>query len=122
VAGALRKRREYSRVQSAPEVRLRFRHFLLLASKRPPSNEPDPTGARFGIVASRKVGNAVVRNRCKRLLRELFRRHTLPNDVDVVVVVTEPLTEQPLSGFEDGWRRALRTLAGKLEARGGKRS
>ncbi len=28
---------------------------------------------RFGLTASRKVGNAVVRNRCKRRLRELVR-------------------------------------------------
>jgi ribonuclease P protein component len=117
MVAALRKRSEYSRVQSAPEVRLRFGHFLLLASKRSAGDGDEPSGARFGIVASKKVGNAVVRNRCKRLLRELFRRHTLASDVDVVVVVTQAMTGQPLATFEDGWRRALRTLASKLDQR-----
>lgn len=93
---------------------MRFGHFLLLASKRPA--EHGATGARFGIVASRKVGNAVVRNRCKRLLRELFRRHSLASDVDVVVVVTQAMNGQPLATFEDGWRRALGTLRTRLEA------
>jgi ribonuclease P protein component len=29
--------------------------------------------ARFGVIASRKVGSAVIRNRCKRMLREAAR-------------------------------------------------
>jgi ribonuclease P protein component len=30
---------------------------------------------RLGLIASRKFGNAVARNRAKRRLREIFRRH-----------------------------------------------
>ena len=31
--------------------------------------------SRLGVVTSRKIGNAVVRSRARRLLREVFRRH-----------------------------------------------
>ncbi len=41
---------------------------------------------RFGVAATRKLGGAVVRNRAKRLSRELFRRHKPDADLDVVVV------------------------------------
>lgn len=44
--------------------------------------------ARLGLTVSSKVGNAVVRNRIRRHLREFYRRHKdeFPRGVDVVVI------------------------------------
>jgi ribonuclease P protein component len=46
-------------------------HLLLLWQ---PSPEPAPTRTRVGITVSSRVGNAVVRNRIKRWIREFARR------------------------------------------------
>ena len=48
-------------------------------------------GARLGISIGRKAGRACHRNRVKRVLREVFRRHLPPDrdghGLDVVVMV-----------------------------------
>lgn len=45
-------------------------------------------GTRLGITVSRRVGNAVVRNRIKRRVREWFRRERgrLRHGIDLVVI------------------------------------
>lgn len=46
--------------------------------------------ARVGLTVSRKVGNAVTRNRVKRWLREALRALTLPSFAVDMVVVARP--------------------------------
>ena len=80
-AGRLLSRRDFVRVQKAG-VRAPTKCFLVLATPA------DGDVTRLGVVASKKIGNAVVRNRAKRLVREAYRKNRalLAAPVDVVVI------------------------------------
>jgi ribonuclease P protein component len=65
--------------------------------------------ARLGIVASKKLGGAVVRNRAKRLIREVFR--TTPasgRPLDLVVIPKAPLLTVSFEALERDFRSTLR--------------
>ncbi len=77
----LRKRQEYLEIQQKG-IRVQSFGFTGLLRIR----EAGPT--RLGITTSKKLGNAVIRNRTKRRVREAFRRgwFDLPSPVDVIIV------------------------------------
>jgi ribonuclease P protein component len=62
--------------------------------------------ARIGIAATKKLGGAVVRNRAKRLIREVFRRNKQPG-VDVVVVPRREALSAPFQALETDFRTVL---------------
>jgi ribonuclease P protein component len=69
---------------------------------------------RLGIAATRKLGGAVVRNRAKRLVREIFRQHANPPGLDIVVVPRASLLAAPFPVIETDYatcvdRRVRRT-------------
>ena len=74
---------------------------------------------RLGLVASRRLGGAVVRNRAKRRLREIFRRQLGEAAVapprrgwDVVVIGRTGVAEAPFPALLAEFAAAVRRLRG----------
>lgn len=105
-ARRVRKRPEFQEIQARAR-RVSTPCFVLLLRARPTA-----TGARLGITASRRVGNAVVRSRAKRLVREAFRasRDLWADDIDLVVIVKKAPPGLGLQQVVDQWRAVSRLL------------
>jgi ribonuclease P protein component len=115
-ARRIRKRAEFVRIQGS-SARVTTRHLLMLLSLR-----LEPGAARLGVVASRKVGPSVARNRAKRLVREAFRKHpgAFPANLDVVIVIRPGTHSLAQAEIDEQVRRAeplLHRRAAELAAR-----
>ena len=103
----LKKRSEINRCRDTGE-KVYSKHFLLLLCEAPEEQ------SRLGITVTTKIDKrAVVRNRIKRRIREVFRlnRYRLKNPVEIVVVARRDSGEIEYKDFE-------REILGALTSRG----
>lgn len=104
----LRKRAEFLAVQENGR-RLSGRHMTMLVLTNALGVD------RLGVVASRKLGGAVVRNRAKRRVREMFRlgqpsRDLTPRTLDIVVIPKRELAATPFETLQHEFDAALSKL------------
>jgi len=65
---------------------------------------------RVGFIASRRLGSAVVRNRVRRRLREIVRKHQhdLRQDLWIVLIAKREAATASYRALEDEWLRLAR--------------
>jgi ribonuclease P protein component len=100
----IKQGRDFSRIRQEGQ---RMVTGCLIANWRrlPPDSTP-----RLGVVTAGKIGNAVVRNRARRLLREVFRvhQHDLIQPVDLVLIARPSIQGKALPEVERDFLTTLR--------------
>jgi ribonuclease P protein component len=94
--GRLRKRSQFLAVRQGEKRRGRF--FLLEILDRGDAGEP-----RVGFTVTRKVGNAVTRNRIRRRLKEAVRTHAagdMADGNDYVIVGRRDILDVPFGALK----------------------
>ncbi len=78
---------------------------------------------RFGITVTRKIGCAVIRNRCKRRLREIMRAHQFEGlnstGFDLVVNVKPGLAEADYGQLREAFSRVMERCRDSLAGESG---
>ncbi len=101
----LRRQADFAAVRN--EGRRQHGAAFIFSFRRRPA-DPRFDLPRFAVVASRRVGNAVVRNRLKRRMREVFRENQglFPRDVDIIVTLQSRAVEATFADLERYFRAA----------------
>ena len=100
----IRRRGEFQRVFDAGR-RAHGRYLTIIAAPAPGPN------SRLGIVASKKLGGAVVRNRAKRLIRQVFRTVDGPECAsDLVIIPKHSALEALIPELVNDYKATLRRL------------
>lgn len=105
----LRKQSDFQQVRRS-EYRIHCGPFIVQCE---PGGEESTSLPMLGVIASRRVGNAVKRNRGKRLVREIFRRNanTLPRGSRIVVVLRSGFDRFNFAELESHFIKACAKIA-----------
>ncbi|PRO64343.1 ribonuclease P protein component [Alkalicoccus urumqiensis] len=81
------------------------RQFVVYQRKK-----PDQKAIRIGLSVSKKLGNAVTRNRIKRLMKEVLRAEapSLYQERDIVIIARKPAAEMELDEMKKSLKHVLK--------------
>lgn len=102
----LRKSADYQRLrQSGKWIPGRYLHLQVM------KREQNDAFSRLGLAVSRRIGSAVVRNKVRRRLREVFRviSPEFSETIDVVVIARKGIESLEFAELNNCLRHSLRT-------------
>ena len=106
----IRLESEYKRIFSKGQKVYSPFFILFITPAQSDNTQAQKTSTRFGFIASNKVGNAVDRNRAKRVIREIIRLNlvNIKNGFEVVIILSPKIVGQTYSVLEKEILNSLR--------------
>jgi ribonuclease P protein component len=100
----LAKREDFNKVYRAGKSAAN-RQFVLYYLPR-----PDNGPFRLGVSVSKKLGNAVVRNRLRRMMKEIVRAHEqkVTGEIDFILIARKPVAEMDYAEMEKSLLHVLK--------------
>ncbi len=69
--------------------------------------------SRMAVIVSKEVGNAVFRNKMKRWMRDLFRKHKeyLKHNLDILIIIKKDIQETAWTNLRENYLRAVKSIS-----------
>jgi len=98
----LRKKKDFEKVYNEGK-QINCKYFICFILKN------DLNLPRLGLTVSKKIGKAVIRNRVKRLLREIFRlnKHLIKEPVDIIINAKKNIIEADFQKLSKSYQYVL---------------
>ena len=117
LVGRLKKRSEFINV-TANGKKWVTRDFILVANAKREKSKPDLEYLpRVGFTATKKIGNSVVRNKAKRILRAISQEVLTSSNTpawDYVIIARKTLTTSNYEDLKKDFRWAIKKLEAKI--------
>ncbi len=115
----LKKRADFVRIAKQGEKWV-SPGLIIQAKRRPLLLSGDKETARFGFTASKKVGNAIARNKAKRRLRVLVRQfaNEVDQNLDFVLIARHSTVDYDFAKLTSETKRAFKKLPELIERKG----
>ena len=99
----VRENREFTRIIQKNKP-FRYKDYVIYIDKR------EPSVYKFGFSVGKKVGNAVVRNKIKRQLRNILDKNDYKNNFDCIIIVGRGILKRSFLEMQDNLNFALKKL------------
>ena len=117
LVGRLKKRSEFIHVTANGRKWVTDGFIVVASAEREKSNPDIEHSPRVGLTATRKIGNAVVRNKAKRILRAISKEVLTSRNTpawDYVIIARKALTKLNYEDLKKDFRWAIKQLGANI--------